>query len=275
MKFTKMQGLGNDYIYLDGMQGLPEDLPELARRLSDRHFGVGGDGLICVCPSKWADFQMRMFNADGSEGRMCGNGIRCLGTYVYEKGLTDKTDLTIETLSGLRSLTLLLEEGRVAQVTVDMGRPALGEWVRLEAGGETYEGRLVSMGNPHLVLFLPQVGELALGKLGPALSRHRDLGEEVNVEFVQVLAPDRLKLRVWERGSGETLACGTGTCAALSAGAAMGACARRIRAELPGGLLRLHWDEEDGHIRLTGPGVTVFEGEIEEERVWQGSTKTS
>lgn len=255
-----MHGLGNDYIYLDCTGGEPPDLPRLAAALSDRHFGVGGDGLICICPSEIADFKMRIFNADGSEGEMCGNGVRCVGKYVYDKGLTDKTGLTIETLAGVRALELTLEGGKVSAVTVDMGVPRVEAPVTLAAGGRDWRGTGVSMGNPHLVVFTDDPAALELAALGPQFENHPRFPGRVNTEFVRVVSPSLLALRVWERGSGETLACGTGACAALAAAAAAGYTSRQAEVRLRGGTLALRW-REDGHMEMTGPAVTVFEGE--------------
>ena len=261
MKFTKMQGLGNDYIYLDGLAGLPEDLPALARRMSDRHFGVGADGLICICPSQWADFRMQMYNADGSQGEMCGNGIRCLGKYVYDKGLTSKTrGLRIETLAGVRELELILESGAVSAVRVDMGQPSASAPITVEAEGSSFQIRPVSMGNPHGVIFVPHPGAVALERIGPALEHHPAFPGGINVEFVRVLTPSCLEMRVWERGSGETLACGTGACAALTAAVLEGLTGRKARVRLPGGTLELEWSPS-GTMWMTGPAETVFEGD--------------
>ncbi len=261
MKFTKMHGLGNDYIYLDCMQGEPENLPELARTLSRRRFGVGADGLICICPSRWGDFRMRMFNADGSEGEMCGNGIRCLGKYVYDTGLTDKTRLSIETPAGLRALELHLSGAQVSAVTVEMGVPRVEHPRTLEAAGMMCTVTPVSMGNPHAVLFVGEVETAAVSRLGPGLECHPAFPNRTNVEFVQVLAPDRLRMRVWERGSGETMACGTGAAASLAAACVRGLCGHRTAVELPGGELAITWAGEGAPLYLTGPAVTVFNGE--------------
>ena len=261
MRFTKMEGLGNDYIYLNGLDGLPEDLPALARRMSNRHFGVGSDGIICICPSERADFRMRMFNADGSEGEMCGNGIRCLGKYVYDKGLTHKKKLTIETGGGLRTLELLTEDGLVKAVRVNMGRPQVRTAMELTAGGRMWQITPVSMGNPHAVLFVDRPEELDLEQLGPCFEHHAAFPQSVNTEFVRCAAPDRLVMRVWERGSGETLACGTGACAALAAAVVQGKCGRRAAVELPGGVLELEWPDNEMEMIMTGPANTVFEGE--------------
>ena len=262
VKFIKMHGLGNDYIYLNCLERTPEDLPALAVRLSDRHFGIGADGLICICPSNRADFKMRMFNADGSEGEMCGNGIRCVGKFVYDQGLTDRTALNIETLAGIKFLALRPKGGVVEEVTVDMGVPVLDHVRVLPVGDQTITVYPVSMGNPHAVVFWQNIAGLDLTVLGPALERHPCfLPARTNVEFVSVQARDRISLRVWERGSGETLACGTGACAALAAAASSGRTGRSAAVKLPGGLLQIRW-EENQHIHMTGPAVTVFKGEF-------------
>lgn len=250
MRFTKMEGLGNDYLYIYGP--VPENAAELSRRLSDRHFGPGADGLIFIGPSEAADFSMRIFNADGSEAKMCGNGIRCVGKYVYDRGLTDQTELTVETGAGLRRLSLHVEGGAVSSVTVEMGK------ARVEPGPEG--GFYVDVGNPHLVLFTDDTDQAPVSQLGPALSASVPGG--VNVEFVQVLAPDRLRMRVWERGSGITLACGTGACAAAAAACRAGFCqsGAAIEVVLDGGSLQITVDPS-GAIRMTGPAHTVYEGE--------------
>lgn len=261
MKFTKMQGLGNDYIYLDATRTVPKRLPELAQRMSDRHFGVGSDGLICICSSERADFLMKMFNADGSEGEMCGNGIRCVGKFVYDKGLTDKPTLTVETLAGIKTLELHISDGSVDSVTVDMGKPVPQEVRTLQIMGRPYEVRPVSMGNPHAVTFLSGVDQLDLTVLGPCFEHHPIFPNRTNTEFVEVLDQDRLSMRVWERGSGETLACGTGACASVVAAILAGKTGRAVTVRLLGGELSISWDENDGHVYMTGPAVTVFEGE--------------
>ena len=259
MRFTKMEGLGNDYIYLNCMGWEPPALPELAVRLSDRHFGVGADGLICVKPGRGGDFSMEMYNADGSRGAMCGNGIRCLGKYVYDRGLTRKTCLTIDTDAGPKGLELTVVGGKAERVTVDMGEPILFPGVKLEAQGETFDAVPVSMGNPHAVIFCRDPEEVALEELGPALERHPALGERSNVEFAALSGPETLTVRVWERGSGITLACGTGACAVFAAARKLGLCGPAVRVRLPGGPLAL--EERDGRIFMTGPARTVFEGE--------------
>ncbi|MCF2661854.1 diaminopimelate epimerase [Pseudoflavonifractor phocaeensis] len=261
MRFTKMEGLGNDYIYLNCMGWEPPDLPELAVRLSDRHFGVGSDGLICIKPGRNGDFTMEMYNADGSRGAMCGNGIRCLGKYVYDHGLTRKTCLTIDTDAGPRGLELQVAGGKVERVTVDMGEPALFPGVTLEAEGERFDAVQVSMGNPHAVIFCRDPEQVELERLGPVLERHPGLRERSNVEFAALTGPDSLTVRVWERGSGITLACGTGACAVFAAARKLGLCGTSANVRLPGGTLGL--EERDGRIFMTGPARTVFEGETE------------
>ncbi len=259
MEFSKLHGLGNDYIYLNCMEGMPGDMEGLARRLSDRHFGVGGDGVICVCPSGRGDFRMQMFNADGSEGEMCGNGIRGLGKFVFDRGLTDKQRLVIETEAGLRTLALHLEGGTVAGATVDMGAPEVGGPCTVEAWGRVYRGLPVSMGNPHCVVEVEEVERLNLPRLGPVFEHHPAFPQRTNTEFVRVLDTRTLQMRVWERGSGETMACGTGACAAVAAMVREGRLERRVQVRLAGGSLEVAW-RGDGHIYLTGPVQWVFDG---------------
>lgn len=261
MKFTKMQGLGNDYVYLDCTRSVPTDLPTLAIKVSDRHFGVGSDGLICICASDKADFRMRMFNADGSEGEMCGNGIRCVGKFVYDKGLTDKTDLSIATLAGIKTLKLAVEDGKVSAVTVDMGAPELDQTRTVAYQSREYRGIPVSMGNPHFVIPTNGVKEFDLRIHAPLSVPNPAFPKGVNVEIAEVLASDHVLMRVWERGSGETLACGTGACATVAAFVSEGLTEREVTVTLLGGDLHIRWDEESGHIFMTGPAVTVFEGE--------------
>ncbi|MDE6107981.1 MAG: diaminopimelate epimerase [Oscillospiraceae bacterium] len=261
MHFTKMQGIGNDYVYLNCMDGEPREPGKLAVAVSDRHFGIGSDGLICVCPSKRADFRMRMFNADGSEGEMCGNGIRCLGKFVYDQGLTRATTLKVETLAGIKTLELHPEDGYITSVTVDMGAPEVELPRELFVKGKTYTAYPVSMGNPHAVIFEQDIEKLDLTTLGPDFEHHPGFPNRTNTEFVEVLGRDRLKMRVWERGSGETLACGTGACAALVAAVAAGKADRSATVQLLGGELSITWDGKTGHIFMTGPAVTVYEGE--------------
>ncbi len=260
MRFTKMEGLGNDYIYVDCLQCVPEDLPSLARRLSDRHFGVGADGLICIKQGVTGDFTMEMYNADGSRGSMCGNGIRCVGKFVYDQGLTKKTCLTIDTDAGPRGLELFVKGGEVQMVTVDMGEVGLLPPVQLEVGTKQFLLTPVWAGNPHGVIFCEDPTLIDLGQMGPALERHPTLGERSNIEFVSCPDPKTLLIRVWERGSGMTLACGTGACACFAAALREGRCDKQVLAYLPGGVLRLEWREN--RVFLTGPAHKVFEGEI-------------
>ncbi len=274
MRFTKMQGAGNDYVYVNAFaEKLPDDLPELARRISDRHFGVGGDGLILICPSQTADARMRMFNADGSEAEMCGNGIRCVAKYVYDHGLAKKPALRIETGRGILALELEVRDGLVQRVRVDMGEPILAAAkipttlpgdpvadVPLTAGGRTFPVTCVSMGNPHCVTFVDAVDDAWVLQIGPKVEVDPHFPRRVNAEFVQVLSTGEVRMRVWERGSGETLACGTGACAVCVASALTGRTRRKIVAHLSGGDLELEWGA-DNHVYMTGPAVEVFSGE--------------
>lgn len=276
MRFTKMEGLGNDYIYVDCMAGEPaSDWENLSIRMSDRHFGVGADGIILIMPSKVADFRMRMFNADGSEGKMCGNGSRCVAKYVYDNGLTRKTEVTLETLAGIKVLKMHLgADGKVDTVTVDMGEPILtaAEVPALSASERMVEETLptakhgdfavtaVSMGNPHGVIFVDEItDELVLGA-GPELERHSAFPDRANIEFVKVIDGETVQMRVWERGSGETLACGTGACATAVAAALTGRTNRKVTVKLIGGNLSIEWNEKDNHVYMTGPARTVFTG---------------
>lgn len=263
MKFTKMQGCGNDYIFVNGFLEQIAEEEKTAQALSDRHFGVGADGMILIGPSETADFSMSMYNADGSAGEMCGNGIRCLGKYVYEKGLTAKTELAIETGAGLRHLWLKTENGRVRRVVVDMGEHQFLRKERLEVLGEEYGAVCLSMGNPHAVVFVKETGPLNLRELGPAFEYHPLFPDRVNTEFVEILSDTRLRLRVWERGSEETLACGTGACAAVVAAVTCGYTKERVTVILPGGELLVSYDRSSKRVRLEGPAETVFEGEWE------------
>lgn len=260
MRFTKMEGLGNDYIYLNCLEGAPEHLPELSRRLSHRRFGVGADGLICIKPGRTGDYAMEMYNADGSRGAMCGNGIRCVGKYVWDKGLTRKTCLTIDTDAGPRGLELHILGGAVDAVTVDMGTARVEAPVVAEAAGEAFTVLPAGVGNPHGVIFCPDPEQIDLARLGPVLETHPALGERRNIEFVSVPDREHLTLRVWERGSGITLACGTGACAAFAAALRENRCDNRVEAALPGGALTL--EKRGENIFMTGPARTVFEGEI-------------
>ena len=277
MKFTKMQGCGNDYIYVNCFAENVEDRPALARKISDRHFGIGGDGLICIDRSDVADFKMDMYNADGSHGKMCGNGIRCVAKYVYDNGMTDKTERTVETGSGVKTLQLQVEDGKVSTVRVCMGSPefrpaqipmkAEGEnfiMRPIEVCGKRWDVTAVSMGNPHAVVFVDNVDWLNLEEIGPAFENHPMFPERVNTEFVQVVDEHTLKMRVWERGSGETLACGTGSSASLAAAVVCGKSAARVKMLLRGGELEIEWNRAENLIYMTGPAVKVFDGTFDE-----------
>ena len=261
MRFTKMQGCGNDYLYVYGE--VPENAGDLSHRLSDRHFGAGSDGMIFITPSESADFCMRIFNADGSEAKMCGNGIRCVGKYVYDKGHTDKTVLKIDTLSGVRTLRLHVEDGSVKSASVDMGRADAGAELALSLDGGTIRCTPVSVGNPHAVVFADDMSRVPVDVLGPEIETHEAFPGRVNVEFVQVLSAGALRMCVWERGSGITLACGTGACAAAAAAVKKGFCPAScpITVILDGGELEITV-EEDGQVTMSGPAETVYEGEI-------------
>jgi len=280
MRFTKMHGAGNDYVYVDCFaEPVPDDPAETARRVSDRHFGVGGDGLILIRPSESADARMQMFNADGSEAEMCGNGVRCLAKYVYDHGICRNETLKIETGAGVLSLDLEIVDGKVHRVRVDMGEPILtpadipttlpgtpaadGHVVdtELSVGGRELCVTCVSMGNPHCVTFVDEPTDDWVLGIGPQIETDPHFPNRVNAEFVKVLSPGEVRLRVWERGSGETLACGTGTCAVCVAGVLSGRTGRKILAHLPGGDLEIHW-AENNHVTMTGPAVEVFHGEI-------------
>ncbi len=259
MRFTKMQGLGNDYLYVFGE---PEEPAALSVKLSDRHFGPGADGMIWISPSDIADFRMRIFNADGSEAKMCGNGIRCVGKYVYEKGFTEKTSLRIETLSGIRELELHVICGKVIRVTVDMGLASVSPEKAISLGDGEVRCTPVSVGNPHAVLFVEDAEAAPLTTLGPRLEKHDAFPGGVNVEFVQVLKKNTLRMRVWERGSGVTLACGTGACASAAAAAARRLCdyGQDISVLRDGGTLSVRV-APSGEVRMTGPCEFVYEGE--------------
>lgn len=270
IKFTKMHGAGNDYIYVNTMAFPIRNPEELAVKWSAPHTGIGSDGLVLIGASEVADFSMRIFNADGSEAMMCGNASRCIGKYVYDKGLTDQKIITLETLAGIKELQLatrktasgLREE--VAEVTVDMGRPEVGEAaLELQAGGMHYTGTVVSMGNPHLVIFVDDITQIDLPAIGPQLEFHPLFPNRTNVEFVQVINPDEVRMRVWERGSGITQACGTGASATVVAGAVTGKTGRTAKVVMDGGPLTIHWDESSGKVYMTGGAVKVFEGELE------------
>ena len=277
MKFTKMHGTGNDYIYVNGLVETIENPAEFAIQYSDRHKGIGSDGLVMILASETCDFRMRMFNADGSESEMCGNASRCIGKYVYDKGLTNKTTLTLETLAGVKALQLFIgADQKVEKVTVDMGEPILDAALipvtsdknrvinePLAFNSEIrYNITTVSMGNPHAVIFTSDILQLDLPKIGPVIENATIFPRRTNTEFIEVLTNNHVKMRVWERGSGETMACGTGACASVVAGVLNGLISRRTTVELLGGELTIEWKEEDNHVYLTGGATTVFEGEI-------------
>lgn len=273
MKFTKMQGLGNDYVYVNCLEETVEHPSETAVQVSDRHFGVGADGLILIKPSKKADFEMEMYNADGSRGEMCGNGIRCVAKYVYDYGLTDQTHISIETLGGIKYLDLAVEAGKVSQVKVDMGSPVLeAEKIPVVGLGDRvidapirvddmeYRITCVSMGNPHGVVFLEDVKNLEIEKIGPLFEHHKCFPNRINTEFVHVLDRQTVEMRVWERGSGETLACGTGACAVAAACVLNGLTDEEVTVKLLGGDLRIRWDQGQDTVYMTGPAEVVFDG---------------
>ena len=292
MKFTKMHGCGNDYVYVDCFSETVEHPEEAAKVVSDRHFGIGSDGLILIRPSKVADFEMAMYNADGSRGEMCGNGIRCVAKYVYDFGLTDKTSISVETLAGIKYLDLTVKDKKVEKVRVNMGAPILepseipvlmsgdepeagtarhgsklaGAVIAqpLNVAGKEYQVTCVSMGNPHCVIFMDEdVRTLDLEKIGPDFENHRVFPKRTNTEFVNVIDGTHLRMRVWERGSGETLACGTGTCATVVAAILNGLTEDAVDVELLGGMLHIEWNREENLVYMTGPATVVYTGEIE------------
>ena len=260
LHLTKMHGLGNDYLYSFGEV---EDPAEVSIRLSDRHRGIGSDGLIMILPSDTADFKMRIFNADGSEAKMCGNGIRCVGKYVYDKGHTDKTTLTVETLSGIKTLKLNVKDGKVEAAQVDMGKAAVSPPVTLDVGAAAVTVTPVDVGNPHAVIFTDDADHAAVEQVGPAIERHQAFPGGVNAEFVTVKGKNELRMRVWERGSGVTMACGTGACASAAAAVSAGLCEKDsdIAVRLDGGTLNIRV-KDDGTVMMTGPAATVCECEV-------------
>lgn len=275
LKFTKMHGAGNDYIYMNGFVQEIEDPSALAIRLSNRNFGIGSDGLVLILPSENSDFRMQMFNSDGSEAEMCGNASRCVGKYVYDNGLTTKKEIALETKAGVKYITLLEGDERARKVTVDMGEPILDPVqipvkvdkepvlnFPLDIDGKIWEISCVSMGNPHAVVFTTGIKELDLPVIGPKFEKHPIFPRKTNTEFIEVVDRKTLNMRVWERGAGETLACGTGACAAAVAAILNGYCDRKITIHLIGGDLEIEWDEQNNHVYMTGEAVTVFEGEI-------------
>lgn len=279
IRFTKMHGIGNDYIYINCMESMPDRLPELAEEMSDRHFGVGGDGIVLICPSDKADFRMRMFNNDGSEARMCGNASRCIAKYVHDHKLTEKTRISLETLSGIKVLSLNMStDGEVESVTVDMGEPELSAAeVPVRCAAERMmetpvatswgdvEVTAVSMGNPHGVVFVDRIEDVPFETLGPELEKHPMWPDRANIEFLQVISPSEARMRVWERGTGETLACGTGACASAVAAALTGRCGREVTVHLRGGDLNIRW-AENNHVLMTGSATEVFEGNYYRQR---------
>lgn len=275
MNFTKMHGLGNDYIYVDTSKEKVDNPSELSVKLSDRHFGVGADGLILINPSDVADFEMEMYNADGSRGEMCGNGIRCVGKYVYDFGLTDKKKLSIETLAGIKYLDLTVEDGKVTLVRVDMGEPVFAaRQIPVDADSEEvisapikvldkdFTMTCLSMGNPHAVVPVEDVSAFDIEKYGPAFENNKLFPKRINTEFIRVIDRKNVEMRVWERGSGETFACGTGACAVAVACARLGLTDREADIKLLGGTLHIEWEEKTNHVFMTGPATTVFTGQI-------------
>lgn len=276
MKFTKMQGLGNDYVYVNCFEEKIENPKDLAIKLSNRHYGIGSDGLIMINPSKVADCEMEMYNADGSRSEMCGNGIRCVGKYVYDYGLTDKTSIAVETLAGIKYLDFTIENGKVKFVKVDMGSPELvpanipvvaeGDTAidtPILVDGEEYHMTCVSMGNPHTVVYVEDVQGLDIETIGPKFENHERFPKRVNAEFVKVLDRNTVEMRVWERGSGETLACGTGACAVAVASILNGYTDNKVTVKLLGGDLLIEWDREANKVYMTGPAEVSFDGEIQ------------
>lgn len=276
MKFTKMHGLGNDYVYVNCFEEKIDNPPAVARFVSDRHFGIGSDGLIMINPSKTADFEMEMYNADGSRGEMCGNGIRCVAKYVYDYGLTDKTQISVETLGGIKYLDLTVEDGKVSLVKVDMGKPELEadlipiiserEQVidePIEVDGKEYHMTGVSMGNPHAVIYVDDVKGLDLEKIGPKFENHERFPKRINTEFVHCIDRQTVEMRVWERGSGETLACGTGACAVAVSSILNNLTDTQVTVKLLGGDLQIELDREKDRVFMTGPATVVFDGVID------------
>lgn len=263
VKFTKMHGAGNDYIYVNTMLYPLANPEELAVKWSAPHTGIGSDGLVLIGPSDIADFSMHIYNADGSEAMMCGNASRCIGKYVYEKGLTKKKTITLETLSGIKELQLTVKRKKVTLVTVDMGAPTIGEIaLELEAGGKQYIGTVISMGNPHLVIFVENIAKVNLSEIGPLLEHHPLFPHRTNIEFAQVITEEEIRMRVWERGSGITQACGTGACATAIAAIVNGKSGRLTNIIMDGGVLSIRWDNESNHVYMTGEAIKVFDGTI-------------
>ena len=273
IKFTKMQGLGNDYVYIDAIHQEINEPSSLAQFVSDRHFGIGSDGLILICKSDIADFKMRMFNSDGSEAEMCGNGIRCVGKFVYDQGLTQKTTVDIETLAGIKTLELNVKEGKVQTVKVDMGEPILEpekipvlatkqpvQNLKIKTLDQEFSFTCVSMGNPHAITLVKNVDDFDVEKYGKVLEVDSVFPRKTNVEFVQIQNQEKVKMRVWERGAGETLACGTGACAVGVASFLNGKTSNEVEVQLLGGDLQIEWNQNNNHVYMTGPAKIVFEG---------------
>ena len=277
IKFTKMHGLGNDYVYIDCTEEQKiKNISSLAQFISNRHFGVGSDGLILICKSDIADFKMRMFNYDGTEAEMCGNGIRCVGKFVYDKGLTKKDNITVETLAGIKKLKFNIKKGNVETVEVDMGEPilepdkvpviseeAIVKNLKIKARENEFKFTCVSMGNPHAITIVDNTKDFNIEKYGPVLEKDEHFPRRANIEFIELVDKNNIKMRVWERGAGETLACGTGACASVVACALNGYIENEANVELLGGTLKIRWDKENNHMYMTGPATTVFEGEID------------
>ena len=275
MKFTKMQGCGNDYVYVNGFTEKIADKPAFVKAVSDRHFGVGGDGAIFINPSEEADFEMEMYNADGTRAEMCGNGIRCVAKYVYDKGLTDKEQISIVSFGNVKYVDLYVKEGLVSSVRVNMGEPILeAEKVPVisamkrsvdepvTVNGKEYRMTCVSMGNPHAVVFMEDVANLDIASVGPLFENHQVFPNRTNTEFVEVVDRTHVNMRVWERGTGETLACGTGCCATVVAGVLNGLTEEKVTVRVLGGEIEIQWDREENLVYMTGPAATVFEGEF-------------
>lgn len=280
LKFTKMQGLGNDYVYMDAIHQEIRNVSSLAKAISNRHWGVGSDGLILINKSDVADFKMQMFNPDGSESEMCGNGIRCVGKFVYDKGLTNKTDIKIETLAGVKNLKLKVQNRKVKMITVDMGEPILEatkipvrsdktlvRGMKIKVLDKELVATCVSMGNPHAVILLEDIDKLDIEEYGREIECNSIFPNRTNVEFIKVEDRKHIKMRVWERGTGETLACGTGACSSVVAGILNDVIDRNVIVKLLGGNLQIEWKKEDNHVYMTGPAVTVFEGDLYEENI--------
>ena len=276
MKFTKMHGCGNDYVYVNGFENKMENPGEISKKISDRHFGIGSDGMIVINPSDVADFKMSMYNADGSEGKMCGNGIRCVAKFVYDYKLTDKTTITVETLSGIKTLKLNVKDGKVETVRVNMGSPILNAKQipvisaqdqvidsPLMIDGKEYRITCVSMGNPHDITFVDDTDAIEIEQIGPKFENHEIFPDRVNTEFIQIVDRNTIKMRVWERGSGETLACGTGACASVVACVLNNKTENVVTVKLLGGDLLIEYNREENTVYMTGPATTVYTGEIE------------